>query len=208
MCPNERWFSSKGGDAFHTLFHFHLQWVLISSCTSPPGLTSWGWNVCYFITVLLECHLQAHVWPHTCLSLAESETRVEPYLLTSAWVSPWVTVWLWLGHFRTLVKWQRCSQVMMVMETGVITHTNVNEHTQSWMGFFCFFPLVLLVSVPIYSLFESLKKKSLSPSIVATKIYSFLLSYFNAGTENIHISLRRPHIQPYFKQNTQFCQIF
>lgn len=168
MCPNERWFSSKGGDAFHTLFHFHLQWVLISSCTSPPGLTSWGWNVCYFITVLLECHLQAHVWPHTCLSLAESETRVEPYLLTSARVSPWVTVWLWLGHFRTLVKWQRCSQVMMVMETGVITHTNVNDHTQSWMGFFLLFSPGFACFSPNLQLIWISNKKEISISIYSS----------------------------------------
>lgn len=159
MCPNERWFNSKG------VTHFTPTSIFIV-CVSSSGSLLAIWPVLHHLTrlygtetsdtftVLLECHLQAHVWPHTCLSLAESETRVEPCLLTSARVSPQVTVWLWLRHFRTLVKCQWCSRLIMVMETGVFTHTIVNENTQSWMGFCALSSILGCFSSPGFARFS------------------------------------------------------
>lgn len=142
MCPNERWFNSKGVTHFTPTSIFILcvhQWVFIRNltCASPPDLTLWYWNIWYFITVLLDCHLQAHVWPHTCHLQSLKPGRNHISLLLLGFLPR--SLYDWLRHFRTLVKWQWCSQVMMVMETGVITHTIVNENTQLWMGFCALF---------------------------------------------------------------------
>lgn len=164
----------RTGDAFHILFHFHIEcvsssgsllaiWPVLHHLTGLYGAETFDtsqyfWNVTCRLTfdLTLVCHLQSVKpgWNHISFLLLGFLPR---------------SLYDWRRHFRTLVKWQWCSQVMM--ETGVITHTIVDENTQSWMGFWALSSFGLffqpwfcaLVSVPIYSLFESNKNLYLHP---------------------------------------------